>query len=144
MTDLPGVNADAPGFPAFRSGAIEPVQTPTWNLNGLVRYERPVAALNGALALQGDFQYRSEHVFNFSGAASAVEDGYAVVNGSIAYIPEGRAWELRASVENLFDEEYLVQTFDLSGNLAEGGLLGLIQQYLGRPRMASVSFNFVF
>ncbi|MEM1103420.1 MAG: TonB-dependent receptor [Pseudomonadota bacterium] len=150
VDDVPGINADAIGSdgsviaPAFREGSISPVQTPTWNLNGLVRYEIPVPALGGAIALQSDFQYRSEHVFNLSGAASSVEDGYAVVNAAIAWVPDEQPWDVRFAVDNLFDEEYLVQTFDLSGTLDQGGFFGLIEEYYGRPRWWTATVNVQF
>lgn len=40
--------------------------------------------------------------------------------------------------------EYLVQTFDLSGNLSNGGLFGLVEQYYGRPRMWGVNLTYKF
>ncbi len=150
VSGVPGVNADAFDsagnliIPAFRSGDIRPVQTPKWNLNGLLRYEIPVSAWNGNLALQGDFQYRSEHFFNLTALPAATENGYAVINGSVAWIPEDQPWDLRFAVSNLTDEEYLVQTFDLSGTLELGGFFGMIEQYYGRPRMWSVTLNVDF
>ncbi len=150
VTKVPGVNIDAVDSsgaviaPAFRSGPIRPVQTPKWNLNGLVRYEFPVEALGGNIAVQGDFQYRSEHFFSLTGLPASTENGYAVANASVAWTPEEKPWELRFAVTNLTDEEYLVQTFDLSGTLATGGFFGMIEQYYGRPRQWSVSFNVDF
>lgn len=149
VSNVRGVNADALASdgsvisPAFRTGDIVPVQTPEWNLNGLVRYEVPVST-SGSLAFQGDFQYRSEHVFNLSGAESSIEDGYSVFNGSVVYLPEDQPWDVRFSVDNIFAEEYLVQTFDLSGTLDAGGFFGMIEQYYGRPRMWNVSVNVDF
>lgn len=123
-----------------------PVQTPTWNLSGLIRYEAPIDALGGAVIFQADGQYRSEHFFSLTQLPASRENGYAIFNGSVAYKPNAQDWELRVGVENIFDEEYLVQTFDLSGTLlpAGEGLFGLIEQYFGRPRTwrASVKINF--
>ena len=150
VTDVAGVNApaiDSNGTVVaapFRDGAIRPVQTPKWNLNGLVRYAAPIPSWGGALALQTDFQYRSEHAFNLSGAESSFEDGYAIVNGSVAWIPDEQPWDLRFAVDNVFDEEYLVQIFDLSGTLDAGGFFGMIEQYYGRPRMWTVTLNVDF
>lgn len=150
VSGVAGVNVDAVDgdgnviAAAFREGDIRPVQTPKWNLNGLLRYEVPVSTWNGALALQGDFQYRSEHFFNLAAAPAGTEDGYAVVNASVAWIPEDQPWDIRFAVENLLDEEYLVQTFDLSGTLDQGGFFGMIEQYYGRPRQWTVSLNVDF
>ncbi|WP_026941052.1 TonB-dependent receptor [Hellea balneolensis] len=149
VSDVAGVNTDAIASDgslisaAFRQGDIVPVQTPEWNLNGLVRYEVPVSN-DYSVAFQADAEYRSEHVFNLSGAASSIEDGYAVVNGSVTLSPEEQPWDLAVGVSNIFGEEYLVQTFDLSGTLDAGGFFGMIEQYYGRPRMWNVSLNVDF
>ena len=44
----------------------------------------------------------------------------------------------------MVDRNYLVQTFDLSGNLTNGGLFGLVEQYYGRPRMYGVTLSTTF
>ena len=67
-----------------------------------------------------------------------------MINASVAYIPDGAPWNLRFSVDNLTDEEYLVQIFDLSGTLDAGGFFGMIEQYYGRPRVWSVTLNVEF
>lgn len=150
VSGVPGVNAPAYdsdgnviGQP-FRTGDIRPVQTPKWNLNGLLRYQVPVTELGGDLIFQGDFQYRSGHDFALTGLPASHESGYAVVNGSVAYASTDNPWEIRFAVNNLFNKKYIVQTFDLSGTLASGGFFGMIEQYYGRPRMWSVAVNFEF
>lgn len=152
VKNVPGVTIDAQTdlgvIPAIIPGAtVTPVQTPKWNFNGLMRYEFPVSS--GSIALQGDFQYRSEHFFTLLGSEGSTENGYTVFNASVAYIPEDQPWDLRFAVHNLSGEKYLVQTFDLSGNLSNpdillGGLFGLVEQYYGRPRTwtATLSYDF--
>ncbi|MEM6833267.1 MAG: TonB-dependent receptor [Pseudomonadota bacterium] len=149
IENVPGLtlDVDVPALettlPAVLPGAtVSPVQTPKWNINGLVRYQFPVGP--GDIALQADMQYRSEHFFALTGFEAVTENGYFLANASVTYIPEGADWDLRFFVENLTDEEYLVQTFDLSGSLSNGGLFGLVEQYYGRPRMWGVqaSYNF--
>lgn len=147
VKDVPGVTIDAEtplgDIPAIIPGAtLTPIQTPKWNLNGLVRYEVPING--GAIALQGDFQYRSKHFFTLLATEGSTEDGYAVFNASVAYLPDERNWNVRFQVHNLSKSKYLVQTFDLSGNLTNGGLFGLIEQYYGRPRMWTVTVNYNF
>lgn len=121
-------------LPAGQSAV--PVQTPKWNLNALIRYEAQVDPLAGALVFQADGQYRSEHFFSLTQLPASRENGYAIFNGSVSFEPDEGDWQLRLGVENIFDEEYLVQTFDLSGTLlpAGEGFFGLIEQYYGRPR----------
>lgn len=105
-----------------------------------MRYETQGADW-GSLAFQTDFQYRSEHFFNLAGLPAGTEDGYTVANASVTWLPKDEPWTVRVAVDNLTDEEYLVQTFDLSGTLASGGFFGMIEQYYGRPRMWSITFK---
>ncbi|RME67282.1 MAG: hypothetical protein D6782_02860, partial [Alphaproteobacteria bacterium] len=147
VTDVPGltIDVDTPAGtqPAFLPGAtVAPVQTPKWNLNGLVRYELPVGS--NALALQADGQYRSKHFFALTQLPAVTENGYFVGNVSATWYPESGNWSLRAFVHNVTGEKYLVQTFDLSGNLDNGGLFGLVEQYYGRPRTWGVNVSFTF
>jgi iron complex outermembrane receptor protein len=147
ITDVPGVTVDidtpAGLVTAILPGAtVRPVQTPKWNLNGLLRYEVPVGA--GRVAFQVDGQYRTEHFFTLLGTQASTEDGYFIGNAAVTWTAPNDKLSLRAFVQNLTDEEYLVQTFDLSGNLTNGGLFGLAEQYYGRPRMWGVSANYSF
>ncbi len=147
VRNVPGITIDVETdlgvVPAILPGAVlRPVNTPKWNLNGLIRHEFPVQG--GAIAMQVDGQYRSEHTFGLLSTDALTEDGYFVGNASISYIPEVQNWSLRVFVKNFTGEEYLVQTFDLGGSLAGGGLFGLVEQYYGRPRTwgANISFEF--
>lgn len=111
-----------------------PVQSPEWNLNGLVRYQWP--AWQGNLAVQADFQYRSEVFFSLTRSPAVTEDGYAVANARMSYTTEDERWEAALFVNNLADEEYLVQTFDLAT------VLGMTEQYYGMPRWIGGSIRF--
>ncbi|MFC3052086.1 TonB-dependent receptor [Kordiimonas pumila] len=136
-TPLGVVAAAAPGQ------TLTPVQTPKWNLNGLVRYEVPVGS--GYLAFQADAQYRSEHFFALIESPASTEKGYTIANASITWIPEEDNWSLRFFVNNITDAEYTVQTFDLSGNIDNGGVFfGMIEQYYGRPRTWGVNLSYSF
>ncbi|HBK91699.1 MAG TPA: ligand-gated channel, partial [Parvularcula sp.] len=148
VTDIPGVTIDAVtpvGTLAaiIPGGAQRPVQTPKWNLNGLVRYEVPVNTL-GSLAFQVDGTYRSEHFFALTNFNASRENGYFVGNASVSWIAPNEHFSLRGFVQNMTQSEYLVQTFDLSGSLSNGGLFGLAEQYFGRPRFYGVSFDVTF
>jgi len=147
VRDVPGITIDvmtpAGDVPAILPGAtITPVQTPKWNLNGLVRYEFPLD--KGSLALQVDGQYRSKHFFALTQTDAVTGAGYFVANASITWIPESENWSLRALVRNLTGKKYLVQTFDISGNIDNGGLFGLVEQYYGRPRTWGVNLSYQF
>lgn len=147
VKDVPGITIDAVTdlgiIPAILPGqTLRPVNTPEWNLNGLLRHEFQVGS--GAVAVQLDGQYRSAHTFGLLGTEALSEDGYFIGNASITYLPADQDWSLRFFVKNITDEEYLVQTFDLGGALLDGGLFGMVEQYYGRPRTwgANISYNF--
>lgn len=148
VTEIPGVTVDA-DTPAGTLTAIipggeqRPVQTPKWNINGLVRYEFPLGDI-GNIALQMDGAYRSEHFFALTNFPASTEDGYFVGNAAITWIAPNENLSVRAFVQNFTESEYLVQTFDLSGSLSNGGLFGLVEQYYGRPRMWGVNLNYAF
>ncbi len=114
----------------------EPVQSPKWNINGLVRYEWPY--WQGNLALQADFQYRSRHFFSLTKAPASTQTGYAIGNARFSYTTEDDVWEAAVFVNNIADEEYLVQTFDL------GFILGMTEQYYGLPRWVGGSLRYQF
>ncbi|MBK7168331.1 MAG: TonB-dependent receptor [Gammaproteobacteria bacterium] len=118
------------------SGDVPSVQSPKWMWNAMARYEW--SALNGTLAVQSDWQYRSEHFFALTGAETVRENGYSIVNTSISYTDCNKQWTASAFVDNLLDEEYLVQTFDLSGP----GVFDMTEQYYGRPRWWGVSLRY--
>lgn len=110
-----------------------PVQSPEWNINALVRYQWAMA--NGKVAIQVDSDYRSEQLFALSGLNSVNQGGYTVTNASLSYATDDEKWLFSLFVDNIFDEEYRVQQFDLTGNLFEGdGVMGLIEEYYGRPQ----------
>ena len=109
------------------------VQSPKWNLNGLIRYEWPL--MSGSVAAQFDVLHRSKHYFSLTGAPTVEENGYTLMNASLMYTSAEGRWSLNAFVQNLGDEEHLVQTFDLSGP----GVFGMVEQYYNRPRWWGIS-----
>ncbi len=112
------------------------VQTPKWNVNGLLRYGWPM--YGGELAVQGDFLYRSEHYFSITRAEAVTEDGYIIGNARVSYATDDGKWEAAFFVKNLAGEEYIVQTFDLSDDL------GMTEQYYGRPRWIGGSIRYTW
>lgn len=112
------------------------VQSPEWNHNALVRYE--FGAGPGTVALQWDAVHRSRHYFSLTGLQTVRENGYTVQNAAITYRDQNDKWSVMGYVHNLTDEEYLVQTFDLSGP----NVFGLTEQYFGRPRWYGVTFTY--
>ncbi len=123
--------AEIPGTAGIRR---RPIQSPEWNLNGLLRYSFP--AFNGDIAFQVDADYRDDVTFALSGTPNVSQDAYVVANVSATYTNEN--WKLSAFVQNVGDEEYQVQAFDLSGV----DVFGLTEQYYGRPQWWGVSARY--
>lgn len=151
VTDVPGITVDRAGLEALGEATkpgthVRPVQTPEWNLNGLVRFEWPVAGLGGDLAMQISAEHRTEHFFNLTNTSTLTEDGYTLWNAMLTYFPHATEnWGLRLTVHNLTDEEYVVQGFDLSGSITiPNGFWGMTEHYYGRPRMWTLAVDFVF
>ena len=151
VTDVPGITVNRAGLEALgeatRPGrGVRPVQTPEWNLNALVRYEWAAPSLGGDIAVQIAAEHRTEHFFNLTNTSTLTEDGYTLWNAMLSYLPSAREnWAIRLAVQNLTDEEYVVQGFDLSGSITiPNGFWGMTEHYYGRPRMWSVSADFVF
>jgi iron complex outermembrane receptor protein len=65
-------------------------------------------------------------------------DSYTVANTSLTYTHGDGEWQAAVFVDNVTDEEYLVQTFDLSGPT----VFGMTEQYYGRPRWWGVSLRY--
>ncbi len=114
------------------------IQSPEWNLNALARYEIPVGP--GHVALQYDVVNRSKHYFALTRLETVTQKSYNVANASISYTGADDLWSVTAFINNLTNEKYLVQTFDLSGP----NVFGLVEQYYGRPEWWGVSVNVSF
>ncbi len=109
------------------------VQSPKWNVNGLIRYQWPM--LGGQMAAQFDLVHRSKHFFSLTGLPTVEENGYVISNAALMYSSADDRWSLTAFVHNLGDVQHLVQTFDLSGP----DVFGMVEQYYNRPRWWGVS-----
>ena len=121
----------------FEGLTLTSVNSPEWNINGLIRYEFPVGSW-GDLALQADAQYQSEHYFGLDVTPATTEDGYVLGNVSATWLPADADWKFSVSVENVGNEEYLVQTFDLSD------WIGMIEEYYGKPRWVKAKLSWEF
>jgi iron complex outermembrane receptor protein len=117
-------------------GDVPSVQSPEWTFNAMARYAWD--AFNGEVALQADVLWRDQHYFALTMLETVEEDGYAVANTSLTYTHCDGDWQASVFVDNFTDEEYLVQTFDLST------VFGMTEQYYGRPRWWGVSLRYNF
>tara|TARA_R110000772_G_scaffold73218_2_gene160139 strand:- start:1769 stop:3937 length:2169 start_codon:yes stop_codon:yes gene_type:complete len=100
----------------FPTGAEKAPLAPELSLNGLVRYERP--AFGGTVAIQGDFNWQSEHKFNLASSPVTREGSYGVLNAKLGYTSGDDRWSASVFVKNLTDERY--RTFGVDGTLFFG------------------------
>lgn len=107
---------------------------PEFSLNGVARYEWPV--FSGYLATQLDFNYQDETYFDIQNHPVSAQDSYSVWNARFSYSGQDDKWSVTAFVNNLFEEEYRIYSFDVTN------LFGFNQVAYGRPRWAGVSFRY--
>jgi iron complex outermembrane receptor protein len=94
-----------------RSGNKLP-HSPEWNLNGIARYEHPVA--NGMLGLQVDWWWLDDQRFDAENTPTIREDAHGQVNARASYSFWREKVELALFVRNLTEEEFVTTVFDTS------------------------------
>jgi len=90
-------------------------KAPSWNVNGLIRYDLPMKVFGGTFGLQADFKAQAEEWTSPEGNREERQDGYEVVNFRALWRSESGRYEGAVFVDNAFDEEYWVfnfQSFD--------------------------------
>ncbi|CAN0201755.1 unnamed protein product, partial [Phaeothamnion confervicola] len=107
----------------------EATQAPKKTLNGLVRYALPGFA-DGTFAVQGDFQWKDDQIFNLSNTNVIKEGDHVVANASLSYTTANKSFYAMAFVKNLFDERYRDYAFDTTGSFGSvEGVAGLKRWY---------------
>ncbi len=114
------------------------VNAPKWTLSGSVSYDIPASALKGVVTPRVDVSYTSKIYNDSVNTPSATQNGYALVNASIAYQNDEGSWRMTAGVRNLTNKVYLTQA---SANLNTGGY---VEGVYGRPREWSLTLRKVF
>jgi len=113
--------------------------SPRFSLAGMVRYERPVAALNGSLYALTDFNYRSRYPLRLVTPTTrplVYQDAFWLANARVGYKADHDRVEIAAFVKNVFDQEYLLEVFDQ-------GTLNTLDLY-AEPRTYGVSLTYRF
>ncbi len=83
-----------------------PVNTPEWQLNGLIRYERP--AMDGwNLILMTDFYWVDDRFLEVTNQVFDAADDYFIANVRGALASQDGKWEVAVWGRNVFDKEYL-------------------------------------
>ena len=123
------MDATAKDIPTVTGDAVrdrDMVGAPDLSVSALARYEWP--AFGGTLAVQGWGTVQDEIWYDIQNHPISSEDGYTVVNFRGSYTAGDGGWEVYAFLNNAFEEEYKVYTFDFSS------LFGFNQQAYGPPR----------
>jgi outer membrane receptor protein involved in Fe transport len=97
----------------FNYAGNQLVSAPKWNFAVISKYEFPLFNW-GTLIPQWDFNYRSKVYLDPQNIDPISQDGYWLNNLRIAYRTPDNRIELAFWVANLFDEEYKIDTFDLT------------------------------
>ncbi|MCY4360635.1 MAG: TonB-dependent receptor [Gammaproteobacteria bacterium] len=113
---------------------VEPTFAPDAQFNILARYGWP--ALGGELAIQADASYAASRWANIRNFTSHKLDSYTVTNARISWVSDEETWELSAFVNNMFDEEYVTDQFNLAT------YCGCDEQLFGKPRWAGATLRY--
>lgn len=127
-------NAEDIGSPEGRIRDTDMVLAPEIQLNAIIRYNIPLGGSN--LALQWDGFYQTEQYFDLQNHPVSESDAYAVWNAKIIWTSSDDKWNVTGWVNNVFEKEYLVYTFDFTA------AFGYNQLGYGRPRWAGVTVGY--
>ena len=135
------LDSEADDIPNRDTGSLndrDPVSAPEWTVNAMARYEWPVQALRGNLALMVWGNYQDETYFDILNHPSSRENGYTVWNVRGEYTTDDGRLQLAAFLKNAGDEEYKTYTFDFTVPF------GFNQQAFGEPQWWGVSARYNF
>lgn len=136
ITEWQAVSNDSvwPTVVRFDASGIVLAQSPKWQLNGGVEYERPVS--DGLKVRVGfDGNYKGSTSGGVQGPSDAT-DSYAVFNARLALAQIDDKWSVMLWSRNLFDEYYYPAAY-------EGGN-GPFVRSVGMPRTIGVTGEFKF
>lgn len=109
-------------------------QTPSYNLNGLVRYNIPTSM--GLFKLQADGRYQDDVFFGVDADPFEIQDAYGVMNFRIFWNSPSDAYQVSAFLENAFEEEYT------TGGFYGAGAADTAWREVGSPRKWGVKFRY--
>jgi len=110
------------------------VAAPEWNWSLISSYEIPLFGW-GTLVPQWDFSYKSKTYLDPQMVDPISQDGYWIHNARIAYRTPDEHIELAFWVSNIFDQQYKVDTFDITREF------NTILEVWGEPRMYGVTLS---
>lgn len=117
---------------------VTPAFTPSVQLAGIMRYEWPVPALGGRMAVQMDADYASNAYHNIRNFQAHKMPARVIGNARVSWIGFEEKIEASFFVNNLADARYEVMGFDLST------LCGCNERAYGKPRWFGASLRYRF
>lgn len=91
-----------------------PVNSPEWQLNGLLRYSQQVSD-NWTLMLMSDFRWVDDRFLEATNQPADTAGSYSVVNARATLYSANNKWAVSLWGKNIFDEEYLTYINNLPG-----------------------------
>lgn len=124
----------APGVPRD----VRPSFAPKWQVAGAIRYEWPERLLGGAVALQMNMHYVSQHFNNIRNFGAQTFEEYALGNVRASWTSADDHWEVAFFGRNIWDERYKTAGVDLAT------LCGCNHDSFGKPQWfgGQVRYNF--
>ena len=134
------INAD-PGYVVFGADSVaspldgSELGSPDLTINGVASYNIPLN--DGALVtLQTDISYHSEGI-GVGGNEYNYVEARTLVNARVFWVSASEKWEVQAYVKNVFDTEYIANTY----GIAE---IDFVYGNMGMPRWAGVKVGMNF
>jgi len=107
---------------------------PAWSANAGFDYRIPAEAINGDIALRGDWSYNSTVYNDDINSSWLTQPGYHIFNAQIAYESRDGNWDLVVWGKNLSDKQYI---FSGDANAAAG----FVQGNYSTPRTYGVTIR---
>lgn len=114
---------------------VRPTFAPRFQASGNLSYDLPLGIAGGKLSLMTDASYISDFYDNIRNFTGQRHDGYALVNGGLAWLSADDSWTLKAYVRNLFEKNYVETAFDIAT------LCGCSEIQYSKPRWWTVSLR---
>jgi outer membrane receptor protein involved in Fe transport len=114
---------------------LELKMSPPYSYQAGVVYTRPVA--RGRLVAGGTLSGKGRFWHTSCNADTGSEDGFKLIDASVAYESSDNRWRLTAAGENLGDEKYVIGSFAVGGLRMSSG-------YFNPPRRLALTLRYSY
>ena len=113
----------------------ENVYSPEWKFTGISRYEQPVPAFNGKVAVSFDWSWTDDYFQSIENVNDVRAKSHWMVGGRLSYTTLEDRLEIAAWTRNLSDTSYRMQSFDFRS-------VGFITSVPNAPRRYGVEVSY--